>query len=64
MYSPTSSFMDEHQVADHLKVSVATLQRWRWANKGPAYCKMGRCVRYAEDDILAFIAAGRVETRS
>ena len=56
------TFLNEHQVADHLKISVATLQRWRWANKGPAYFKMGRSVRYEERDLQIFVEQGRVET--
>jgi len=58
----SNSFMNEHQVADHLCISVATLQRWRWANKGPVYFKMGRSVRYDEKDVQSFVDAGRVET--
>ena len=60
--SSSTSFLNEHQVADHLCISVATLQRWRWANKGPVYFKMGRSVRYDEKDVQSFVDAGRVET--
>lgn len=54
-------FLNENQVAEQLNVSVATLQRWRWAKRGPAYAKFGRCVRYEEAAVEAFINQSRVE---
>ena len=59
---PTSSLMgllDETRAARILGLSVKTLRRWRWAGKGPSYRKLGRAVRYAPDDIEAYVAAAR-----
>ncbi len=55
------NFLNENQVAEKLNVSVATLQRWRWAKRGPAYAKFGRCVRYDESAVEAFINQSRVD---
>lgn len=49
------SLWNEHQVAAHLGISVATLRRWRLLNKGPKWIKLGACVRYRPEDIEAFI---------
>jgi predicted site-specific integrase-resolvase len=38
--------LTERQAADLLNVKVATLRRWRWAGKGPAFLKVGGAVRY------------------
>ncbi len=40
-------------------LSVKTLQRWRWAGRGPRFIKVGAAVRYDAADLLAFIEAGR-----
>ncbi len=38
-----------------------TLAAWRLRRQGPAYVRLGTCVRYRRDDLAAFIAAGRVD---
>lgn len=44
------------QVAQHLGVSVDTLNVWRSTNRYPLpYVKTGRLVRYRESDVVAFI---------
>jgi hypothetical protein len=54
---------DEHEAATLLGLSVATLRRWRWAKRGPAWIKIGSAVRYAPRDIAAFVEAGRQSTQ-
>ncbi len=51
--------INEHQVAARLGLKVATLRRWRWAGRGPPFFKIGNAVRYAAEDIDAFIQAAR-----
>lgn len=57
--------LTEHQAAQTLgNLSVKTLQRWRWAGRGPRFIKIGAAVRYDPDDIAAFIEAGRRNSTS
>jgi len=45
------------QTATLLGVRVTTLESWRLRGNGPCYRKIGRLVRYAEADVLAWIDA-------
>lgn len=56
-----NNLIDEHQTAVILGCKVSTLRKWRMLGKGPAFCRVGRLVRYSEADLVAFIAATRVE---
>lgn len=38
-------------------ISVRTLERWRSNGEGPAYIRVGRCVRYRASDVAVYIAA-------
>lgn len=50
--------LDEHAVAIRLGVSCATLQAWRCTRRvNLPFVKVGRLVRYRQEDIDAFIAA-------
>ena len=49
--------LNEGQAAELLNIRVATLRRWRWAGKGPAFRKIGRAVRYASSDLEALISS-------
>jgi hypothetical protein len=53
--------IDEREAAKALCCSVAALRKWRLLGKGPAFCKVGRLVRYAEADLAAFLDANRVQ---
>ncbi len=53
---------DERLAADVLSCSVALLRKWRLFDEGPAYCKIGRLVRYRQEDLNAFLEAHRVTT--
>ncbi len=54
MTSP--QFVTEAKAADYLGLAPATLSRWRWAVKGPAYRKFGTAVRYSITDLEDFAA--------
>jgi predicted DNA-binding transcriptional regulator AlpA len=47
--------LNEHEVAELLGVKVATVRHWRQSQRGPRYLKVGGAVRYAEDDVVAWI---------
>ena len=45
-------FLSEQQAAQYLRVSVKTLQRWRFDHKGPAYAKLnGKLIRNHQADL-------------
>ncbi|PLP98746.1 helix-turn-helix transcriptional regulator [Cupriavidus pauculus] len=45
------------QTAELLGLRSNTLEIWRTQGKGPVYRKIGRAVRYAEADVLAWLDA-------
>ena len=48
-------FLNEREVAESLKISVASLRRWRLLKRGPKYRKLGASVRYATEDITRWV---------
>ncbi len=56
--------LNEWEVAEILGLAVQTLRNWRFENRGPHYCKIGRSVRYKAEDIDGFIESSRVETEA
>ena len=45
------------EAAAALKVRVTTLSNWRVAGRGPQFTRVGRSVRYAKNDLAAYLAA-------
>jgi hypothetical protein len=43
-------------------VTVGTLANWRWKDVGPPYYRVGGLILYADDEVDAWIAAGRQST--
>jgi len=61
--STTEALVTEGEAASLLRVSLTSVRRWRREGRGPVYRKMGRSVRYRQDDLADFIAsARRIET--
>lgn len=52
-----SPLLDSREVAAYLKVSEATLSRWRTDKKGPPFLRMGGITRYRVDDVEAWLAS-------
>jgi predicted site-specific integrase-resolvase len=48
------NFMKPREAADKLGVAVSTLDQWRWQGRGPLFVKVGRLIRYREEDLEAF----------
>jgi excisionase family DNA binding protein len=44
-------FLTEKEVAKQIKVSLASLRRWRLLQRGPRFLKIGGLVRYRADDL-------------
>ncbi len=57
--APGNRLLNEHEAAYALGLKVATLRRWRWAGRELPFFKIGAAVRYAAEDIDAFIQAAR-----
>lgn len=56
---PLDRLLSEKDVAAIAGVSVSWLQKLRLTGDGPTYHKLGKAVRYAEQDVRAWIAAQR-----
>lgn len=47
------------ELSEWLQIPVATLHRWRYEHKGPPASKVGRHLRYREEDVLAWLESNR-----
>lgn len=52
---------DEKKAGAYLGLSVKTLQAYRFHRKGPAYIRMGRSIRYRQEDLDRYLEACRVD---
>ena len=52
---PLDTLLTEHQVAELLKVSVATIRRRRLFRQPPDFVKLGASVRYRREAIRRLI---------
>jgi hypothetical protein len=53
--------LDTAQAARLLARPESTLVRWRFENRGPAYIRIGRGIRYRASDLEKYVSANRVE---
>jgi hypothetical protein len=53
--------LSDRESHDFLRLRYGTLPRWRMEGRGPAWSRLGRRVVYLRSDLLAFLAANRVE---
>lgn len=59
---PTDPLLCEEQAAEQLGVKPTTLQVWRCNKRySLAYVRVGRCIRYRQSAINAFLDARTVE---
>ena len=56
--------LTEQMLAERWHCSASRLQRWRAANTGPSYLKIGGKVLYRQDDVSAYESAHLVKTES
>ena len=56
-------FISDKEVSALLRIGRQTLANWRAQQRGPRYVKSGRLVRYAVNDILAFMEARKIGTQ-
>ena len=50
-----SPLLNEHELAEILNVSVASVRRWRLVNRGPRFLKIGASVRYRSEDLSEWL---------
>jgi hypothetical protein len=54
--SDEPQLLTEQEAAKFIRVSVFALRAWRWRKKdGPAYFKLGSCVRYKMSSLNAYL---------
>lgn len=51
----TVRLLNEYDVADILRLSVATMRHWRMTGKGPKWLKLGSAVRYRPEDVQTYL---------
>lgn len=49
-----NSYITEKEAALYLGLERHTLTRWRWANKGPRFYRVGAAIRYKIADLEAY----------
>lgn len=54
--------LTEKQVARLLRVSLASVRRWRQRKTGPTYIKVGACVRYRREDVETWLRSRELRT--
>ncbi len=57
---PADALLTTEEVADITGLSRETLAQWRSQRRGIPYLKIGRSVRYAVDDVQAYLESCRV----
>ena len=60
----TSALLDTNAAAAYLRVSKSFLDKKRVSGGGPAFCKVGRRVRYRSSDLNAWIEAHKFGSTS
>ena len=51
------SLLTTPEAARYLGLAVSTLNKWRVYGYGPTFVKLGRAVRYRQDDLDRFLEA-------
>jgi excisionase family DNA binding protein len=51
-------------LADYLVVPVSTVYKWNYEGTGPRPIRVGRHVRYSEEDVLSWLESHRGEEAS
>ena len=54
-------FLNDKEAARFLRLSPQTLRNWRTQSRGPAYIKAGRAIRYAMEDLRAYMEQNTVK---
>lgn len=63
-FNTSPALLTVEQAAEYLTVSVSYLNKLRVRGDGPAFCKLGRGVRYRLSDLQAWVDANRFGSTS
>ena len=58
------TLLTTEQAAWLLRISRKTLERMRVEGRGPRFVKLGRCVRYRQRDLFAWISDNALQSTS
>lgn len=50
-------YLNERQLCGQLGIAAVTARKWRARGEGPPFAKLGRLVRYAREDVEAWLRA-------
>ncbi len=59
-----SAALDTHEAARRTGLASSTLRKLRLTGEGPRFMKLGRAVRYREDELNAWLAARTIGSTS
>jgi excisionase family DNA binding protein len=54
--------LNPKEASKYLKISTNTLATWRHKKKGPKFIRTGRTIKYAKEDINAYLKKNTVKT--
>ena len=63
-HTEMETLLTTEQAAWLLRISRKTLERMRVEGRGPRFVKLGRCVRYRQRDLLAWITTNTHQSTS
>ena len=55
------NYLNDVEAAEILGLSKQTLRNWRFNQRGPAYVKAGRSVRYSIGDLHHYMQTQRID---
>jgi len=55
---------DTHSAADRIGVGFNTLEKWRVKGEGPPFIRVGRLVKYSDEDVDQWLASRRTTSTS
>jgi predicted DNA-binding transcriptional regulator AlpA len=57
----TEQFVNDRKAAEVLDAATQTMRNWRFQRRGPKYIKIGRSIRYAMSDLLAYMENHKID---
>jgi len=60
----STTHLCEKELAQRCRLSIRTLQRWRWEGTGPEYLKLGGRILYRLVDVEAWETASRSDLKA
>lgn len=60
----SDQIMDQKTAAEWLGCQPSTLAKWRVVGGGPQYFKLGSLVRYAKEDLQAYVDDRKIQSTS